>query len=424
MKNSITKTILAGILLVFSAGLVKAAPPLITSVKQLSQNVREDIVNKSTAVATLVSSVTVLQTGLAAETTARIQADNALAGGINSNTLRIGQLEIATATLRTDLDAVILSTGSFIEFESDPIFTASPAGGITGTQVTNWDSAHSWGNHALAGYLTTYTETDPIFVASPAGGISGTQVTNWDSAFGWGNHALAGYLTSYTETDPIFSAAPAAGILAGDITNWNTAYSWGNHALAGYLTSYTETDPIFVASPANGITGTQVTNWDSAFSWGNHALAGYLTSYTETDPIFTASPANGITGTQITNWDSAFSWGNHALAGYLTSYTETDPVYTAEKSVYAVKSDTFTFTGAVSFDNAIGLGYTEVSNLCNSATTCSATCPAGTKVVGGGFDLPDTYAKKSRPNSTGNTFDVTAAVTTNITAIATCIKVQ
>ena len=29
-------------------------------------------------------------------------------------------------------------------------------------------------------------------------------ITNWDTAYGWGNHALVGYLTS--ETDPVFSA--------------------------------------------------------------------------------------------------------------------------------------------------------------------------------------------------------------------------
>jgi len=46
------------------------------------------------------------------------------------------------------------------------------------------------------------SETDPVFGASPAGGVSSTDITNWNTAYGWGNHAAAGYLTSYTETDP------------------------------------------------------------------------------------------------------------------------------------------------------------------------------------------------------------------------------
>lgn len=45
-------------------------------------------------------------------------------------------------------------------------------------------------------YLTSYTETDPVFLASAAAGITGTKIGNWDAAYAWGNHASAGYLTS------------------------------------------------------------------------------------------------------------------------------------------------------------------------------------------------------------------------------------
>jgi hypothetical protein len=54
-------------------------------------------------------------------------------------------------------------------------------------------------------YLTSYTETDPVFSASAAGSITSTQVTNWDTAYGWGDHSTAGYLTT----------VPNAGIGAG-----------------------------------------------------------------------------------------------------------------------------------------------------------------------------------------------------------------
>jgi hypothetical protein len=213
--------------------------------------------------------------------------------------------------------------------ESDPVFTAHPASGITIGNIGNWNTAYSWGNHATAGYLMSYTETDPIFSAHPASGITVGNIGSWNTAYSWGNHATAGYLTSYTETDPIFTVHPASWITAGNIGNWNSAYSWGNHATAGYLTSYTETDPIFTAHPASGITTGSIVHWNTAYSWGNHATAGYLTSYTETDPIFTAHPASWITAGNIGNWNSAYSWGNHATAGYLRSYTETDPVFSA-----------------------------------------------------------------------------------------------
>jgi Collagen triple helix repeat (20 copies) len=65
----------------------------------------------------------------------------------------------------------------------------------TTAKQSNWDTAYGWGNHASAGYLTSYTETDPVFTASPASGITSTNISNWDTAYGWGNHASAGYIT-------------------------------------------------------------------------------------------------------------------------------------------------------------------------------------------------------------------------------------
>ncbi|MEI6748882.1 MAG: hypothetical protein WCM93_06955, partial [Bacteroidota bacterium] len=34
-----------------------------------------------------------------------------------------------------------------------------------------------------------YTETDPIWAASPSYGITSTNISNWNTAFGWGDHA-------------------------------------------------------------------------------------------------------------------------------------------------------------------------------------------------------------------------------------------
>lgn len=56
---------------------------------------------------------------------------------------------------------------------------------------------------------------------------------NWNTAFGWGNHASAGYLTSFTETDPTVPSHVKA-ITTTKIADWDTAYGWGNHAVAGY----------------------------------------------------------------------------------------------------------------------------------------------------------------------------------------------
>lgn len=57
--------------------------------------------------------------------------------------------------------------------------------------------------------------------------------SNWNTAYGWGNHALAGYLTSFTESDPTVGSHIKA-ITTTNISNWGLAYSWGNHGVAGY----------------------------------------------------------------------------------------------------------------------------------------------------------------------------------------------
>ncbi|UCG69793.1 MAG: hypothetical protein JSV09_01870 [Thermoplasmata archaeon] len=142
------------------------------------------------------------------------------------------------------------------------------------------------------GKLEPATELDVDGVITATGGNS----DNWNTAYQWGDHALAGYLTS--ESDPIFGASAASGITSGDITNWDTAYGWGDHALAGYLTS--ESDPIFGASAASGITSGDITNWDTAYSWGDHALAGYDPSSTnELQSLADAYAFGGPSGNSI-----------------------------------------------------------------------------------------------------------------------------
>ena len=108
-----------------------------------------------------------------------------------------------------------------------------------------------------------YTETDPIFTAHPASGITAGNIGNWNMAYGWGNHATAGYLTSFTETDPIFGAHPASGITAGNITNWNMAY-------ANRIMLANGTGPLTLSISGNQLSG--------SINTANSTTGGYLTS--------------------------------------------------------------------------------------------------------------------------------------------------
>ena len=106
----------------------------------------------------------------------------------------------------------------------------STTGVISYTQPTN---VSTFTNDA--GYLTSYSETDPVFTASAAYGITSTNITNWNTAYGWGDHSTEGYLTSYSETDPVYTASSWYST-TNNSGNWNTAYGWGDHSTQGYLT--------------------------------------------------------------------------------------------------------------------------------------------------------------------------------------------
>ena len=85
-------------------------------------------------------------------------------------------------------------------------------------------------NETVTGQYTFSHASGILIGAAP---LTATLIGQWNTAYSWGNHASAGYLTSFTESDPTVGAHIKA-ILAGDITNWNTAFGWGNHASAGY----------------------------------------------------------------------------------------------------------------------------------------------------------------------------------------------
>jgi len=56
-------------------------------------------------------------------------------------------------------ESQISDLGEYLEEEVDPLFTASPASGIQSEDILNWDTSHSWGDHADAGYISEETQT-------------------------------------------------------------------------------------------------------------------------------------------------------------------------------------------------------------------------------------------------------------------------
>ena len=122
-------------------------------------------------------------------------------------------------------------------------FVATPAD----KDLLAFDTATGkWKNQTAAQVGMTLSETDPVFLASAAAGITSTQIAHWQSAYGWGNHDGL-YLTpdefaaacAAGTTEPLWLASVAHSITGDDITAWNAqgALPTTLGALTGLLTS-------------------------------------------------------------------------------------------------------------------------------------------------------------------------------------------
>lgn len=112
-----------------------------------------------------------------------------------------------------DVDETKLSLNNFLEksynsLTDKPIIPTNTSdltnnsGFITeaNTEVQKGVTAHGWGNHASAGYLTSYSETDPVFSASQAANITSTHITvlNNTSGTNTGDQDLSGLVPKTT----------------------------------------------------------------------------------------------------------------------------------------------------------------------------------------------------------------------------------
>ena len=176
------------------------------------------------------------------------------------------------------------------------------AAGTAALSYNNVSGVFTYTPPDLSGYLTSYTETDPVFSASAAAGITSGQITNWTSAYNWGNHALAGYLTSETSHADVVvdgdftsnglmkrTAAGSYAIVSDDSGDWNTAFGWGDHSTQGYLTTLAlnGVSDVTITSPQTN----DVLTYNGS-AWVNSPASGGGASVTISDTPPAASPGD------------------------------------------------------------------------------------------------------------------------------------
>ena len=233
--------------------------------------------------------------------------------------------------------------------------------------------------------LAGYGITDAMSTSHAANGITSTNISEWNTAYGWGNHATAGYLTSFTESDPIVKAIN--GIVKSNGLTISSAVGGTDYVVPNAaITGGTNTK---ISYDSKGL----VTGGTSAIL----ASADYVNQGTISTILHGNASGNPSWG-QIVNSDVDVSAGIDATKlstgvvdndefNYLNGVTS--GIQTQINSKANISGQVF--TGAISATNlsgtntgdvTLGTGSENYLSLTNQVLTASAVNLSGTNVTG------------------------------------------
>jgi hypothetical protein len=265
---------------------------------------------------------------------------------------------------------------------------------INSIDITNWDTAYGWGDHSTEGYITGYTETDPVFTASPAAGITTVKIGNWDTAYSWGNHTSAGYLTevpalAITDTFVVNNQLTMLALDAqkGDVairTDINTTFILSTNSPT-ILADWKE-----ILTPADGVTSVAMTVPTGLTVSGSPIIS---------DGILAVSFTSGYsipTNTKQTEWDNKAPINNPTFTGTVNGVTATmvglGNVTNESKTIMFADP---TFTGTVS---GVTASMVDLGNVTNESKTIMFTDPTFT----GAMNIPTIVENGTVISATAN----------------------
>jgi len=182
---------------------------------------------------------------------------------------------------------------------------------VSGINTSNWDAAYGWGNHASAGYLSSFTETDPVFNAHPSSSITTTKIGQWDTSYGWGNHAIQGYLQSISALSiNALGDVDTSGASTNDVLKWNgTSWVPGVGGGGGSVATLNDVGNVTISSASTG----QVLKW-SGTAWTNQADAGGIAL----GDLSVTTASAGTASLAYNNTSGAFTYTPPDLSSFIT----------------------------------------------------------------------------------------------------------
>ena len=188
------------------------------------------------------------------------------------------------------LNTPTLFNGQYSSLTGIPTFASVATSGSYNNLIdkpTLFDGQYN----SLTGKPTTisgYGITDAMTTALAANGITAIDIINWTTAYSWGNHALAGYLTSFTEIDPTFTTNfDFTGAITNDLLQFNGT-KWVKFTPDFSLTNHTHADATTsVSGFMSGVDKTKLDGLQNADGSETKITAGGNTSVTGNGTIAT-----------------------------------------------------------------------------------------------------------------------------------------
>lgn len=170
------------------------------------------------------------------------------------------------------------------------------SGDFTSTDVSNWNTAYGWGDHAEAGYLTdfSYTETDTLSSVTGRGGSTGSAVVMYGKVT-LGNNSSGTYNGNTTG----LTINSTAEIRSTGIQN-PPALTWHYEGLATRHLLITSAGAMNFVSPSNEASGVAVVQVNGNTVWHAGNLTN-LNQLTNGPGYLTSLPAHTHAASDITS---------------------------------------------------------------------------------------------------------------------------